>query len=255
MDAPVDQRGTEAELFYLRNKADMDSGAEVLWQERENLYQLMTLRSAIGTASFASEKQNDPINPDLCEWPETYFTRPGFWFDTWPDDLVVKAIGLDPSKGSDSRVGDYSAIVKLGRDKQGVLYCEADVRRRNTEEICDDAIDANVHFRPDVFAVETNTFQELLARQIIQKAAASTMPIPIKGVTNNVNKNVRIRRLGPYFSQGIMRFKAGSAGTALLVQQLRDFPVGDHDDGPDALEIALREMITYYNDRNPRGKR
>jgi hypothetical protein len=24
------------------------------------------------------------------------------------------------------------------------------------------------------------------------------------------------------------------------VNQLRDFPIGDHDDGPDALEMALR---------------
>jgi hypothetical protein len=26
----------------------------------------------------------------------------------------------------------------------------------------------------------------------------------------------------------------------LLLNQLKDFPVGDHDDGPDALEMALR---------------
>jgi hypothetical protein len=25
-----------------------------------------------------------------------------------------------------------------------------------------------------------------------------------------------------------------------LVNQLRDFPLGDHDDGPDALEMAVR---------------
>jgi hypothetical protein len=25
-----------------------------------------------------------------------------------------------------------------------------------------------------------------------------------------------------------------------MVEQLRDFPNGDHDDGPDALEMALR---------------
>jgi len=34
--------------------------------------------------------------------------------------------------------------------------------------------------------------------------------------------------------------KSGSPGTRLLVDQLRDFPAGDHDDGPDALEMALR---------------
>ena len=29
-------------------------------------------------------------------------------------------------------------------------------------------------------------------------------------------------------------------GTRLLVEQLQEFPIGDHDDGPDALEMALR---------------
>jgi hypothetical protein len=29
-------------------------------------------------------------------------------------------------------------------------------------------------------------------------------------------------------------------GCRLLVQQLRDFPLSDYDDGPDALELALR---------------
>jgi hypothetical protein len=37
-----------------------------------------------------------------------------------------------------------------------------------------------------------------------------------------------------------LRFKRDSAGARLLVRQLRDFPNGDHDDGPDALEMAVR---------------
>jgi hypothetical protein len=67
-----------------------------------------------------------------------------------------------------------------------------------------------------------------------------------------VNKQVRIRRLGPYLSQRKLRFKSRSPGTALLVQQMRDFPVGDHDDGPDALEMGLRLLIEFWNGKaNP----
>jgi hypothetical protein len=50
----------------------------------------------------------------------------------------------------------------------------------------------------------------------------------------------RIRRLTPLLSQGCLRFKAGSEGAKLLVDQLRDFPCGEHDDAPDALEVAFR---------------
>jgi hypothetical protein len=51
---------------------------------------------------------------------------------------------------------------------------------------------------------------------------------------------VRIRRLGPHLSARRMKFKDKSPGTKLLVDQLREFPIGDHDDGPDALEMAMR---------------
>jgi predicted phage terminase large subunit-like protein len=57
---------------------------------------------------------------------------------------------------------------------------------------------------------------------------------------NRVNKQVRIRRLGPYLSTHRLRFKSDSPSTRLLVQQLQEFPVGDHDDGPDAAEMAIR---------------
>ena len=57
-----------------------------------------------------------------------------------------------------------------------------------------------------------------------------------------MNKQVRIRRLTPWLSRRDIRFKANSPGARLLVEQLRDFPHADHDDGPDALEMALRVM-------------
>ena len=31
-----------------------------------------------------------------------------------------------------------------------------------------------------------------------------------------------------------------SKGAKLLLEQLRDFPCGEHDDAPDALEVAVR---------------
>jgi hypothetical protein len=48
---------------------------------------------------------------------------------------------------------------------------------------------------------------------------------------------------GPAWSKVICpsaRFKAGSKRAKLLVEQLRDFPCGEFDDGPDSLEIAFR---------------
>jgi predicted phage terminase large subunit-like protein len=101
-----------------------------------------------------------------------------------------------------------------------------------------------------VLVVETNTFQQLLVAPLLAEARRRGAPVVVSEVENHVNKVVRIRRHGPYLSQRRVRFKARSPGTQLLVAQCRDFPVADHDDGPDAWEQARRGAIDLYNGRH-----
>jgi predicted phage terminase large subunit-like protein len=104
----------------------------------------------------------------------------------------------------------------------------------------DDVALACGRFRPDALGVEANQYQELLGDEIKRalqaRHARRIEPTPIY---NTTNKAVRIRRLGPLLSQRRLRFLQKSPSTKLLVDQLRDFPLGDHDDGPDALEMAI----------------
>lgn len=243
-----------AKSFYEEHRAEMEAGAEVLWPEQEDLYTLMCMRTEEGRAAFEREKQNSPISPELCEWPEEYF-EPGIWFDHWPDEVQVKAMALDPSKGSDARRGDYSAYVMLAVDRQGVLYVEADMARRPTPQIVADGVELYRRFQPDAFGVEANQFQELLAGELEaefeRQGLLAVRPWPIE---NRVGKLVRIRRLSPYLATRRVRFKANSPQTQMLVEQLKMFPVGDHDDGPDALEMALRMAAEYLQvPRSPDG--
>jgi predicted phage terminase large subunit-like protein len=229
-----------ARKFYEQHCQAMNVGAIVLWPEEEDLYTLMCMRAESGRTAFEREKQNSPINPDLCEWPETYFDET-IWFDVWPENLVIKTMALDPSKGSDARRGDYSALVRLGMDRQGVLYVEADLARRPTPQMVADGAEWFRLYRPDVFGVESNQFQDLLAgefeAEFRRQGILAARPVAIE---NHTAKQIRIRRLGPYLSSRRLRFKSDSPGTRLLVEQLQEFPIGDHDDGPDALEMALR---------------
>jgi predicted phage terminase large subunit-like protein len=235
--------------YYKEHRQEMSAGVELLWPEREDLYGLMCLRSTIGAAAFASEKQGDPFDPAACEFLPEYFGGPGFWFDEWPESLWVRTLALDPSKGKDADVGDYSALVKLGIDKHRIMYVEADLRRRPTPQVVADSVEMVRQFRPEVFGVEVNQFQELLVADLQRVGAEQNVLLPIFPMLNDVDKKVRIRRLGSHLAQRKFRFKSRSPGTALLVQQLQDFPVGDHDDGPDALEMALRLMIDQWNGR------
>jgi predicted phage terminase large subunit-like protein len=239
-DATSKTATEEAREFFEQHRPAMEAGARVLWPEEEDLYTLMRMRVEGGRTAFEREKQGTPLNPDLCEWPAAYFGD-DIWFERWPADTQVKVVALDPSKGRDARRSDYSAFVMLAVDSYGVLHVEADLARRPTKELVEAGAEACRRFRPQAFGVETNQFQELLAGQFEEEfARQSIVGVQPWSVDNRVNKQVRIRRLTPFLSGRRLRFKVNSPGTSLLVEQLMEFPLADHDDGPDALEMAIR---------------
>ena len=240
-----------ARAFYEAHRAEMDAGAAVLWPQEEDLYTLMARRLESGHSAFEREKQSSPVDPERCEWPEEYFAGE-LWFDDWPEKLQIKTLALDPSKGLDARRGDYSAFVMLGVDEQGLLLVEADLARRPTPKIVIDGVRLYRRFKPDLFAIETNQFQELLASQFTEVFnSAGLHAVSIYPLENKLNKLVRIRRLGAHLAMHRLRFKSRSPSTRLLVDQLRQFPQADHDDGPDALEMAVRMLIQLQHGSMP----
>jgi predicted phage terminase large subunit-like protein len=76
--------------------------------------------------------------------------------------------------------------------------------------------------------------------------------LPLCLIQNHDPKVLRIRRLGPALSQGRIRFRT-TPGTRLLVDQLRQFPTGAYDDGPDALEMARRLSVELWNKAHTPG--
>ncbi len=206
------QRERDAREFYERHREAMDQGAVISWPARESLYDLMRLRIDIGRAAFESEKQGNPLSPELCEWPEEYFAD-HIWFTDWPARLAVKTMALDPSKGRDARVGDYSAYVMLGVTEEAMLYVEADLRRRPVEEIVYDGLEWYRGFQPAAFACEANAWQDLL-RTDFEEAfrTAGLLAARPWAMENREPKVVRIRRLGPWLSQRQAAVQNGLAG-------------------------------------------
>ena len=93
----------------------------------------------------------------------------------------------------------------------------------------------------DSLAVENNDGMGLVVDEFERQIMGRKMLVPLDSVRNVLPKVVRIRRLGTYFGRSQMRFR-NTPGTRLLVEQLREFPKAEHDDGPDALELAVRRL-------------
>lgn len=239
-----------AQVFFQDHRQEMEAGAKVLWPEVEDLYTLMRMRVECGRAAFEREKQGSPLDPKLSEFPPEYFDEDTLWFDQWPESLAVRAIALDPSKGNDAERGDYSAYVQVGIDADEVIYVAADLARRPASQIVADGVKLCQQFQPTAFGVEANQFQELLADEITAEFARQQIAfVAPSAIHNYANKFLRIQKLGPYLSKRRLRFLRGCPSTQMLVEQLREFPAAVHDDGPDALEMAIRLAEDALNRR------
>jgi predicted phage terminase large subunit-like protein len=238
----------------VRHKSDPRKPGQALWPWLRDEKALEMARLTEPRDFYALEQQ-DPRGEGATEWEAALF-GPEVWFDEWPkaDDIVVATIGLDPSKGKDAKHGDYSALVTFIYTKDGTIWVEADLARRTTTRIVSDAmtfferIEDELGRPVDGLACESDQFQELLADELIRFSRENSINLNgkiWKMTTHNVPKEVRIRRLSPHITSKKIRYRATS-GTRLLVRQLQEFPTGDHDDGPDALEYARRLATKFW---------
>lgn len=205
-----------------------------------------------GVRGLRSQQELDGrfVNVEGAEWPPEYFAD-DLWFRDFPTEgFAATAMALDPSKGKDAhkhkdgREPDYSAWVWGGVDRNGVVWLDADLDNvRDTTRIVLDGIGHYRQFGPRAVVIEINVFQELLAGEFLRVARENNLPgIPLYGINNTEAKEVRIRTIGPFLAKRELRFR-DTPGCRRLVQQLRDFPAGEYDDGPDSLSMLLRMLI------------
>ncbi len=203
--------------------------------------ELEEARRQLGLRAFAQEYEAHFLDLEGAEFSGAYFDD-SIWFDRWPDEREVRLriMALDPSKGRTDRA-DYSAFVLMVVDAEGTMWIDADLARRDVRQIIDDGLRLARDFRPDAFGVEANQFQEVLADIFAERSRELNLRLPLWSMTNVLNKQNRIRAtLTPHLARGEFRFLRPSPGARLLVEQLIAFPAGDYDDGPDALEMAVR---------------
>lgn len=223
-------QGEAAADGYHRERAnEMEAGAELSWPAARKLITLMKKRARDGRGAFDSEQQNDPVNQQHAP-----FGAIRFWVQRNPDWVFFGA--CDPSLGGRGRHGDPSALLVGGFDRAtGILdVVEATIRRRLPDQIIEEIIALQGEYRCLAWAVETVQYQEMLRDELVKRSAARGMPVPARAVKPHVDKALRIQSLQPHVANGLIRFRPDHH---TLLEQLRHYPMADHDDGPDALHM------------------
>lgn len=233
----------DARIFYEAHEKEMLEGAEVLWEEKLSYYDLMEIRVAEGEASFNSELQNDPIDPDNAtfnpEWFDYY--EPEFMDFKSPDFIFVGA--NDPSLGKNKK-SDTSSIINLALSlSTGYMYVvDASVEKRKPDVIIDDVIEMSRRLKRDYkkgffkFGVEIVQFQYFFKEVMAQRSVEEGEYIPIEEIQSLANKQLRIESLQPYIKNKYLKFNREHKA---LLKQLEEFPMGRNDDAPDGLHMAV----------------
>ncbi|MBX3379064.1 MAG: phage terminase large subunit [Phycisphaeraceae bacterium] len=238
--------GTGAEganFFYAFNAKAMESGASVLWPEMFSYRQLMEVKFREGESPFQAEFMNDPLDPAACIFARANLI---YWddADSTADQLLRKLprcgrffAACDPSLGKDSRRGDYSAIVIVYQpgSKAPNYVVAADIARRTPAQTISRIVEYARTYRIDKMAVEGNNFQDIMVNALANRVGREGLAVPVHSIQNRTNKVARITSLEADISTGRLIL---AKQHQMLIEQLKAFPLGRHDDGPDALEMV-----------------
>lgn len=227
-----EQGEKEAWRFWEVHQEEMLQGSKVSWPSMRPLYLLMK-RRAEDHAAFDSEYQNDPLCGDDAPFAQCihYWSTPS---DSWTFFGVC-----DPSLGKHGAGRDPSALLVGGFCQKSMTLhvIEASIRKRHPDRIIEDIIALHRQYKPVLWGVEAVQFQEFFAHVLVQRAEKSGLALPVKAITHNSDKLLRIESLQPHMVQKHILLHPSQQE---LIHQLRHFPKADHDDGPDALEMLWK---------------
>jgi predicted phage terminase large subunit-like protein len=225
-------------LFRRQIYRAIQDGAS-LWEARHPLERLQAQKQLMGAVAFNREKMNEPVREKgLFKEQWIHYYHPDILKDR---DLVVVGF-FDPSLETGA-ASDYKAWITVGLDRQEMIFylMDAFIQRTSLEQTLRAIFNRHQQYRYQVLGVEDNLFQRLLLREFDRLGKELGLALPVKGVTNRVAKETRVASLAPLLERGKIRFIRGHSDQELLIEQLLYFPSRTlHDDGPDALEGAVR---------------
>lgn len=269
-DLDDEARLAKADAFYAKHEKDMLKGTKVLWPEKEPYYLLMKQLEERGKRAFMKEKQNAPLPSDEALFDTIWWyyedeKRGGVVIEKTgifvPYDQMYAYGGIDPATGKTKSKGkaklDFSSAIGTYKDLKGRLFVHKDYTKkvkptiyiRQIFEMCLD-------MKFEKFVIEENLYRGLLTENIgrerklleeeRKKAGVKDwqIKVPFYEVENREKKEARIFTLEPKINNGWILFNRSLS--LEFMNQIEDFPHGDHDDAPDVLEMVWGLVTNRY---------
>lgn len=251
LDTYKDEFGSDAARAYFEaNEKEMLKGVCLLWPEHKSYYALMAQREQDGPLSFDSEYQNEPINERDCIFnlKDVQYLEDVYGSE---EELLIRRGrhllfygACDPSMGKDREAGDFSAIVTVAidDDTRAIYVLDVDVARRSPSKTIDAILEYSKIREYAKFGIESNQFQELMVEELRRRANEARCNLMVKEINNTNNKQIRIETLQPMIKSGKLIL---SKKHRALLEEMRFYPKGRHDDALDAVEMAVKLALKH----------
>ncbi|EAM0764215.1 hypothetical protein D3558_08960, partial [Campylobacter jejuni] len=216
-----------AHQFYLKNKALMDKGAKVLWEEAKSLEDLMKLR-AENLKAFNKEQLNNPRSEN-----QIFSLDSINFYDVLPP-ISQYYMYIDPA--GEKAKSDFTAITIIGKGAKGFYVAESIVKILKAQSIIKTIFNLQKIYKCRLIEIETNGGQFFLKKWLQEKSLESGVFLPLRGKNNSVSKFERIESLSLAFENEELFLHKSQT---MLINQLLEFPEGKNDDAPDSLAGAF----------------
>lgn len=202
-----------------------------------------------GKYHFAAQYMNNPIDPESADFRDSQIKH----YDPTTPNPHSLYLTIDPAI-SLGRDADYTAMIVAGMYQNRKIRVVDYVHKRlMPSELVDEVFKIVQKWRLHRVGIETFAFQKTLKYDIQRKQRESGVFFAIDELGKRhsgrgeqvLSKEARIRRLQPYFEQGLVELRHDMAE---LKDELLAFPRGKHDDLIDALSYQLDYLVPSLNE-------
>lgn len=217
-------------------EGEADENGHITYPERFDEQVLDELKASMGPYLFSCLYLNKPVRSDDMtfrpEWMHHYDTAPG---------NLMTYTTVDPGGDPEESEGvtDYSVVMTCGKDlNTGYIYVLDYTRgKMNPSELVNSIFNHYRIYKPVTVGIESVAYQKALHYWVKETQRRESEYFFVEKIQDNRrSKEVRIRGLQPVFGNGHIFLRKWMKD---LEGELLAFPLGAHDDLPDALAMQL----------------
>lgn len=205
-----------------------------------------------GKYHFSAQYMNDPIDPDSADFKSDQIV----YYDPTTAHPSSLYMTVDPAI-SLSRDADYTGMIVAGQfnDKR-IRVVDRVHERLIPSQLVDKIFEMVQKWKLHRIGLETFAFQKTLKYEIQRQQRERNIFFSVDELGKRhsgkgeqiLSKEARIRRLQPYFEQGLIEIRRDMHD---LADELLAFPRGKHDDLIDALSYQLDYLVPSIGTQKP----